>query len=128
MEIAKFVLSCIGSFIAVSGFFAGIWKSYSKKMSDKIRFIQDEADEKIRYSEESAKRRIDEVRQGTGADTEKLEKRIESLEKAVADLQKDVNANVGQRLANIEGTIKGMSNILNQIQGYFISHTAVGEK
>ena len=37
MEIAKFVLTCVGSFIAVSGFFMGIWKAYSKKMEDKIK-------------------------------------------------------------------------------------------
>ena len=50
MEIAKFVLSCIGSFIAVSGFLMGIWKAYSKKTDDKIKAIQAQADEKTKES------------------------------------------------------------------------------
>lgn len=105
MEIAKFVLTCVGSFIAVSGFFMGIWKNYSKKTDDKIKNIEETADCKIKVS------------------SEKLEKRISSLEDVVAGLQKDVNANLGQRLSNIEGEMKGMNNILKQIQGWFISNT-----
>lgn len=63
MEIAKFVLSCIGSFIAVSGFFMGIWKAYSKKTDDKIKAIQAQADEKNKRSRSS---RAGRNRQGTG--------------------------------------------------------------
>lgn len=123
MEIAKFVLSCIGSFIAVSGFFMGIWKAYAKKTDDKIKSIQAQADQKIKEAEENAKQEIGEVREGSIAKTEKLEKRIAALEKSVSDLQRDVNSNLGQRLSNIEGEMKGMNNILKQIQGWFINNT-----
>ena len=123
MEIAKFVLSCIGSFIAVSGFFMGIWKAYSKKTDDKIKSIQERADQKIKEAEESARHEIYEVREGSIAKTEKLERRIAALEKSVSDLQRDVNSNLGQRLSNIEGEMKGMNNILKQIQGWFINNT-----
>lgn len=123
MEIAKFVLSCIGSFIAVSGFFMGIWKAYAKKTDDKIKSIQAQADQKIKEAEENAKQEISEVREGSIAKTEKLERRIAALEKSVSDLQRDVNSNLGQRLSNIEGEMKGMNNILKQIQGWFINNT-----
>ena len=123
MEIAKFVLSCIGSFIAVSGFFMGIWKAYSKKTDDKIKSIQAQADQKIREAEENARHEIGEVREGSIAKSEKLERRIMALEKNVSDLQRDVNLNLGQRLSNIEGEMKGMNNILKQIQGWFINNT-----
>lgn len=123
MEIAKFVLSCIGSFIAVSGFFMGIWKAYSKKTDDKIKSIQTQADQKIKEAEENARHEIGEVREGSIAKTEKLERRIAALEKSVSDLQRDVSSNLGQRLSNIEGEMKGMNNILKQIQGWFISNT-----
>lgn len=123
MEIAKFVLSCIGSFIAVSGFFMGIWKAYAKKTDDKIKSIQTQADQKIKEAEENAKQEIGEVREGSIAKTEKLERRIAALEKSVSDLQRDVNSNLGQRLSNIEGEMKGMNNILKQIQGWFINNT-----
>lgn len=134
MEIAKFVLSCIGSFIAVSGFFMGIWKAYSKKTDDKIESIQKQSYQKIKETEltakneikkveDTAKQEISEVRKGSIAKTEKLEKRLAALEKNVSDLQRDVNSNLGQRLSNIEGEMKGMTNILKQIQGWFISNT-----
>lgn len=119
MEIAKFVLSCVGSFIAVSGFFMGIWSSYSKKADAKIASIKKEAEEKITH----AKTEIDEVREGSIAKTDKLEKRIAALERTVSDLQRDVNTNLGHRLSNIEGEMKGMTNILKQIQGWFINNT-----
>ena len=125
MEIAKFVLTCVGSFISVSAFFMGIWKAYSKKMEDKIKSIQQQADEKIKEAEAEAHARneIDEVREGSIAKSEKLERRIAALEKNVSDLQRDVNLNLGQRLSNIEGEMKGMNNILKQIQGWFINNT-----
>lgn len=123
MEIAKFVLSCIGSFIAVSGFFMGIWKAYSKKTDDKISSMRAEADKKIKEAENAARHEINEVREGAIAKTEKLERRIAALEKNVSDLQRDVNLNLGQRLSNIEGEMKGMNNILKQIQGWFINNT-----
>lgn len=126
MEIAKFVLSCIGSFIAVSGFFMGIWKAYSKKTDDKIKAIQAQADEKTKEAEAHAQAEIDKVREGSIAKSEKLEKRIAALEKNVYDLQRDVNLNLGQRLSNIEGEMKGMNNILKQIQGWFINNTPRG--
>lgn len=126
MEIAKFVLSCIGSFIAVSGFFMGIWKAYSKKTDDKISSMRAEADKKIKEAENAARHEINEVREGAIAKTEKLERRIAALEKNVSDLQRDVNLNLGQRLSSIEGEIKGMNNILKQIQGWFISNTPRG--
>ncbi len=117
MEITKFVLTCIGSFITVSGFFMGIWKAYSKKTDDKIKCIQTQADQKIKEAESAARHEINEVREGSIAKTEKLERRIAALEKNVSDLQRDVNLNLGQRLSNIEGEMKGMNNILKQIQG-----------
>ena len=123
MEIAKFVLTCIGSFIAVSGFFMRIWKAYSKKTDDKIKSIQVQADQKIKEAEENARQEIGEVREGSIAKTEKLERKIAALEKSVSDLQHDVNSNLGQRLSNIEGEMKGMNNILKQIQGWFINNT-----
>lgn len=127
MEIAKFVLSCVGSFIAVSSFFAAIWRSYAKKTEEKIKSIQQQADEKIAEAETKSRSKIDEVREGSIAKSDKLERRIAALERNVTDLQRDVNANLGQRLANIEGVMKGMSNVLNQIQGYFITHTTAGD-
>ena len=95
-------------------------------MEDRIKSIQQQADEKIKETESRAKLEIDEVREGSIAKSEKLERRIAALEKNVSDLQRDVNLNLGQRLSNIEGEMKGMNNILKQIQGWFINNTPRG--
>lgn len=126
MEIAKFVLTCVGSFITVCLFFMGIWKAYSKRLDDKIKASQEEAEARIRNAEERAKEEIAAVREGSIAKAEKLERRIASLERNVTDLQRDVTTNLGQRLSNIEGEMKSMGNILKQIQGWFISNTPRG--
>ena len=101
MEIVKFILACIGSFIATTGFFGGLWANQKKKVEAKIAGVQNSADSKIKKQEE----------------------RIEKLEDVVAELQKTVSDGLGQRLSNIEGEMKGMNNILKQIQGWFINNT-----
>ena len=106
MEIVKFILACIGSFIATAGFFGGLWANHKKKIETKIAGVQSAADAKI----------------------EKQEERIKKLENVVADLQKTVSEGLGQRLSNIEGEMKGMNNILKQIQGWFINNTNVSRK
>ena len=124
MEIAKFIFACIGSFITAAGFFGGLWARYQKKQEDKIASAQASAREQIKAIEARARAEIKEVREGATIKTDKLEKRIDALEKTVGGLQKEVNASLGQRLSSIEGQIKGMSNILNQIQDWFIKNTS----
>lgn len=124
MEIAKFIFACIGSFITAAGFFGGLWARYQKKQEDKIASAQASAREQIKAIEARAREEIKEVREGATIKTDKLEKRIDALEKTVGGLQKEVNASLGQRLSSIEGQIKGMSNILNQIQDWFIKNTS----
>ena len=123
MEIAKFIFACIGSFVTAAGFFGGLWAKHQKRLEDKISAAEAGARERIKAIEARAREEIKEVREGSIAKTEKLEKRIDALEKTVGGLQKEVNASLGQRLSSIEGQIKGMNNILNQIQDWFIKNT-----
>ena len=123
MEIVKFIFACFGSFVTAAGFFGGLWARYQKKQEDKIASAHASAREQIKAIEARAREEIKEVREGSIAKTEKLEKRIDALEKTVGGLQKEVNASLGQRLSSIEGQIKGMNNILNQIQDWFIKNT-----
>ena len=123
MEIAKFIFACIGSFITVAEFFGGLWARYQKRQEDKVASAHASAREQIKAIEARAREEIKEVREGAIIKTEKLEKRIDALEKTVGGLQKEVNTNLGQRLSNIEGEMKGMNNILKQIQGWFINNT-----
>ena len=112
-----------GRFVTAAGFFGGLWARYQKKQEDKIASAQASAREQIKAIEARAREEIKEVREGAIIKTDKLEKRIDALEKTVGGLQKEVNTNLGQRLSNIEGEMKGMNNILKQIQGWFINNT-----
>ena len=124
MEIAKFIFACIGSFVTAAGFFGGLWAKHQKRLEDKIAAAEAGARERIKTIEAAAREEIKEVREGAIIKTDKLEKRIDALEKTVGGLQKEVNASLGQRLSSIEGQMKGMNNILNQIQDWFIKNTS----
>ena len=101
MEIVKFIFACIGSAITTAGFFGGLWANHNKRVDAKIAAIQSGAESKIN----------------------KQEDRIIKLEDTVSDLQRTVSEGLGQRLSNIEGEMRGMNNILKQIQGWFINNT-----
>ena len=58
MEIAKFVLSCVGTFITTFLFFAGFWKAYKKRVEDKIKQVQEEANKKIEKQQNDADEKI----------------------------------------------------------------------
>lgn len=112
MEIAKFVLTCVGSVIATASFFLGMWHRYRARLEGEIDAAKKSADEEV-----------ERARRSSAEKSERLERRIEGLEKAVAELQKELNANIGERLSGIEGTMKKMDNILTQIQNWFINNT-----
>lgn len=102
MEIIKFIFTCISVVLAIFGMIAGLWSAYNKKVVSRITSVEREAREKI-----------ESVKIGS-------EKRIEYLENDVRDLQKVMHDSFQQRLSNIEGEMKGITTILEKIQGWFI--------
>jgi hypothetical protein len=109
MEIAKFILAAVGTFISVSALSFTIFQHWRKKQEEKI----------------------DSLKNGLGAsiDTERKERKeaFERLNQKVDRLENMVFENFGQRLSGIEGMLKAMKPTLDKIQEWFINNTPRGK-
>jgi hypothetical protein len=102
MEIAKFILTAIGTFISVSGLFFAVFQFWVKKREEKDVAFQSS----VRNELESERRQSrDEIQQ-------ERQERKDSIE----------------RLGNIEGELRGMRELLKSIQHWFIGNTPSGSK
>ena len=105
MEIAKFVLIAVGTFISVTGLFWSIWTYWKKKQEGNDKQFQ-----------KSVKESIDMEQTARLREHEKLEKRVDYLEGQVIN-------EMQRRMSNIEGELKGFKPILQSIQNWFITNT-----
>ena len=108
MEIAKFVLYSVGSFVSVFTLSFSIFQYWKKQQEDKYNAFKTETKESLQRESEARQR-----------DINKLEKRIENLENTVVQ-------SVQQRMSSIEGELKGIKPILQSIQNWFINNTQRG--
>ena len=108
MEIAKFVLYSIGSFVSVFTLSFSIFRYWKKKQEDKYNDFKTETKESLQRESEARQR-----------DINKMEKRIENLENTLVQ-------SVQQRMSSIEGELKGIKPILQSIQNWFINNTQRG--
>jgi hypothetical protein len=108
VEIAKFILTAVGTFLSVFALSFTVFQYWRKKQ-----------DEKFNVLKESLKGEVQGERDARKESLERLGKRIENLENNVMqDLQR--------RMSTIEGELKGMRNILEKIQGWFVDNTPTG--
>lgn len=108
MEIAKFVLYSVGSFVSVFTLSFSIFQYWKKQQEDKYNAFKTETKESLQRESEARQR-----------DINKLEKRIENLENTLVQ-------SVQQRMSSIEGELKGIKPILQSIQNWFINNTSRG--
>ena len=110
MEIAKFILTVVGTFLSVFTLSFAIFQYWKKKQDEKINILR-----------ESIKNRID---------SEKLERKesIDRVHKRVDQLESRVIHDIQRRMSNIEGELKGLKPILLAIQNWFINNTSPGGK
>lgn len=102
MNIASLVLEAVGVFIAVATLFYTVFsawrKSQERKLQTAIAALTKEMDEERQH-------RIDNIN--------RLHARIDQV-------QTDLISDLQGRMSRMEGELKGMTNILSQIQGWFI--------
>lgn len=110
MEIAKFVLTAVGTFISVFALSFTIFQYWRKKQDEKFDLFKKSVEEKIRAESDYRKESVS-----------RMEGRIGSLETTMA--QRFEN-----RLSMIEGELKGLKTILQSIQNWFITNTPSGGK
>jgi len=108
MEIAKFVLYSVGSFVSVFTLSFSIFQYWKKKQEDKYNAFKTDTRESLQRESEARQK-----------DINKMEKRIENLENTLVQ-------SVQQRMSSIEGELKGIKPILQSIQNWFINNTPRG--
>jgi hypothetical protein len=97
VEIAKFILTAVGTFLSVFGLSFTVFQYWKKKQDEKFDTLKSETKKSI----------------------ERMGSRIEVLEQQVL-------RNLESRLSLIEGELKGIKPILQSIQNWFIHNTPTG--
>jgi hypothetical protein len=110
MEIAKFVLTAVGTFLSVFALSFTIFQYWRKKQDEKFTSLENETKGAVQKETQS---RADAIA--------RLERRIEFLEHSVVH-------GFENRLSIIEGELKGIKPILQAIQNWFITNTPTGGK
>ena len=105
MEIAKFVLAAVGTFLSVSALSFTIFQYWRKKQEERF---------------DNLKKAL-----GSSIDTERVERKeaVERLGRKVEKLEDMILRNFEQRLSTIEGILKAMKPTLDKIQHWFIENT-----
>jgi hypothetical protein len=94
VEIAKFILTAVGTFLSVFGLSFTVFQYWKKKQDEKFDTLKNETKESIK----------------------RMGSRIEVLEQ-------NALRNLENRLSLIEGELKGLKPILQSIQNWFINNT-----
>jgi hypothetical protein len=108
VEIAKFVLTAIGTFISVFALSFTIFQYWRKK--------QDEKFDALKLSVNAA---VTEEKGDRKEALERLSRRIEKLEEIVF-------SDIKGKLGSIEGELKGLKMTLSKIEDWFIRNTPAG--
>ena len=108
MEIAKFILTAVGTFLSVFGLSFTIFQYWRKKQDEKFNVLKDSLKGEMQGERDARKESL-----------ERLGKRIENLEN-------NITQDIQRRMSTIEGELKGMRNILEKIQGWFVDNTPTG--
>lgn len=109
MEIARFILTAVGTFLSVFSLSFAVFQYWRKKQDQKFDLLKASLDNKV--DKESDSRRESENR---------LRQRIEKLEDAMT--QRFEN-----RLSTMEGELKGIKALLNSINNWFINNSSGGK-
>jgi phage host-nuclease inhibitor protein Gam len=105
VEIAKFVLTAVGTFLSVFSLSFAVFQYWRKKQDEKFDLLKKSVDDKIRAEAESRKE-----------SDARHEDRLRDLETTMAQRFEG-------RLSSMEGELKGIKSILQSIQNWFINNT-----
>jgi hypothetical protein len=108
VEIAKFVLTAIGTFLSVFALSFTIFQYWRKKQDEKFDLLKSAVKSGIQDEEDARKDSVS-----------RLEKRIEYLEHRIVQ-------GFENRLSTIEGELRSIKPILQAIQNWFINNTPTG--
>ena len=104
MEIAKFVLTAVGTFLSVFGLSFTVFQYWRKKQEEKFTSLKEDL---VSMVQKEIQARYDSL--------SRFDKRIEYLERSVIQAFEN-------RLSIIEGELRGIKPILQSIQNWFINN------
>jgi hypothetical protein len=108
VEIAKFILTAVGTFLSVFALSFTVFQYWKKKQDEKFDALKTSL--KAAITEEKGDRK----------DTlDRLSRRIEKLEEIVF-------SDIKGKLGSIEGELKGLKMTLSKIEDWFIRNTPAG--
>jgi len=110
VEIAKFVLTAIGTFLSVFGLIFSIIQQWRKKQDEKFELFKKTVEVNIQKEANSRK------------------DAVAHIEGRITTLENTMSQRFENRLSIIEGELKGIKPILLSIQGWFINNTPSGRK
>jgi hypothetical protein len=105
VEIAKFILAAVGTFLSVFGLSFTVFQHWRKRQDEKFELLKKSIESSIQKEADSRKESIAHI-----------DGRVRSLENTIS--QRFEN-----RLSVIEGELKGIKPILQSIQNWFINNT-----
>jgi prefoldin subunit 5 len=112
MEIAKFVLTAIGTFLSVFGLSFTIFQNWKKKQDEKIEQLNVGLGKKIQAESDSRREAIN-----------RLHERVDKLDGSIMSFTQLFE----NRLSKIEGKLDGMCKTLDKIQDWFINNPPRGK-
>jgi len=121
MEIAKFVLTAIGTFISVSALTFTVFQFWSKKKDERDAAFQKSVGDRFQSERVISRDEIDTEREERKEAIERLSKKIDALERNIME-------NLQQRMGRMEGELKGIRETMGKIQQWFIDNTPSGGK
>jgi hypothetical protein len=116
VEIAKFVLTTVGTFLAVLGFLFTVFQYWKKKQEEKFNLLKESMETMVQNEIQMRSNALDQEAQARSNALNRLDKRIEFLEQSVLH-------GFENRLSTIEGELRGIKPILQSIQNWFINNT-----
>jgi hypothetical protein len=121
VEIAKFVLTAIGTFISVSGLSFAVFQFWAKRRDEKDAIFKHSVREDIEAERKQSLAGMQQERAERKEAVERLSKKIDILETSIMQTLQN-------RIGNMEGELKSMREILKAIQNWFITNTPAGGK
>jgi hypothetical protein len=105
VEIAKFILTAVGTFLSVFGISFTVFQHWKKRQDEKFELLKKSIEASIQKETDSRKESM-----------ARLEGRVSAIENTISHRFEN-------RLSVIEGELKGMKPILQSIQNWFINNT-----
>jgi len=109
MEIAKFVLTAIGTFLSVFGLSFTVFQHWRKRQDEKFDLLKKSMEASIKLETDSRK------------------DAVANMDARVRALENTMSQRFENRLSIIEGELRGFRQILKSIQDWFVHNTPSGK-